>query len=555
MKKITAHRIVGGLLIILVYFSSSSPVFAQAAEFTISNPDAQLFHGEFQGFGAEWDPFFWNSYNQNQGLTQADWDLITGRMQEMDIPIVRMWMQLYFARNYNGDYSQWDFENARMQSLYKHLDFACQNDIDVMLTDWAWSFWPSYKMFNGDPTNYGFAQAIAYYLKELIENRGYDCIKYLIVGNEPNNEILPSLGFAPYEAMINNVDRALKENGLRDKITFLGPDPSCCQGLFIEAMQSSLHATFDGYDFHHYAGEPSVSNGTLHTEFETRRDWIRDLSPDPNDQYKPLFITEAGMGNGVSDSFSHALSMADYGTTVLTSRIQGAIAWNMYDLYYDQGHSEFENNAMIAWGMWKYKDNDWALRPWAQPWGLLVKFAPQGSIQATVNNVPPQSLPSDGIHVAALKRPDNGWSIFLVNRNTSGRTLQISLPSGSPHTFTKYEVVSTTLSSYPDKIIPPSSGSINTTDNFSVTVPAQSFTVLVESATSVSPTVPPPTPTPVLTPGDVTGDGNVNLNDLSILLSNFGKSGMQRSQGDLISDGNVNLSDLSQLLANFGKSS
>jgi len=71
--------------------------------------------------------------------------------------------------------------------------------------------------------------------------------------------------------------------------------------------------------------------------------------------------------------------------------------------------------------------------------------------------------------------------------------------------------------------------------------------------TSIPPTN-TPSPTPVSVPGDVNGDGSVDLSDLSILLSNYGKSGMQRINGDLNNDTNVNLSDWSQLLANFGKS-
>ena len=60
----------------------------------------------------------------------------------------------------------------------------------------------------------------------------------------------------------------------------------------------------------------------------------------------------------------------------------------------------------------------------------------------------------------------------------------------------------------------------------------------------------PSFPTPK--PGDVNNDGSVNLADLSILLANFGKSGMNRGQGDLNEDGSVNLSDLSTLLTRFG---
>jgi len=53
--------------------------------------------------------------------------------------------------------------------------------------------------------------------------------------------------------------------------------------------------------------------------------------------------------------------------------------------------------------------------------------------------------------------------------------------------------------------------------------------------------------------GDLTGDNQVDLTDLSIQLSNFGKSaGAAAEQGDLDGDGDVDLADLSLMLANFG---
>src|SRR3989344_3180918 len=69
---------------------------------------------------------------------------------------------------------------------------------------------------------------------------------------------------------------------------------------------------------------------------------------------------------------------------------------------------------------------------------------------------------------------------------------------------------------------------------------------VVQSASTPSPTQ-NLSPTPV--PGDVTGDGHVTLPDLSLLLSNFGKSGQTRSTGDVTgADGKVDLTDLSLLL-------
>lgn len=57
----------------------------------------------------------------------------------------------------------------------------------------------------------------------------------------------------------------------------------------------------------------------------------------------------------------------------------------------------------------------------------------------------------------------------------------------------------------------------------------------------------------VTLPGDVDGDRDVDLSDLSVLLANFGvPSGATRATGDLDGDADVDLSDLSILLAYFG---
>lgn len=49
-------------------------------------------------------------------------------------------------------------------------------------------------------------------------------------------------------------------------------------------------------------------------------------------------------------------------------------------------------------------------------------------------------------------------------------------------------------------------------------------------------------------PADLTGDGKVDIYDLSLLLSNYGKPG----RGDLNGNGVVDLADLSILLSNYG---
>ncbi|MCC6358991.1 MAG: hypothetical protein IT450_09620 [Phycisphaerales bacterium] len=54
-------------------------------------------------------------------------------------------------------------------------------------------------------------------------------------------------------------------------------------------------------------------------------------------------------------------------------------------------------------------------------------------------------------------------------------------------------------------------------------------------------------------PGDVEGDGEIGLTDLSLLLAHFGMTSAARySEGDLDGDGDIDLGDLTVLLARFG---
>ena len=55
-----------------------------------------------------------------------------------------------------------------------------------------------------------------------------------------------------------------------------------------------------------------------------------------------------------------------------------------------------------------------------------------------------------------------------------------------------------------------------------------------------------------LLPGDANLDGTVDINDLTIVLSHFGGSGMAWDSGDFNGDGNVDVNDLTIVLANFG---
>jgi hypothetical protein len=53
--------------------------------------------------------------------------------------------------------------------------------------------------------------------------------------------------------------------------------------------------------------------------------------------------------------------------------------------------------------------------------------------------------------------------------------------------------------------------------------------------------------------GDVNGDGRVDINDLTVVLANYNRTGAAWSQGDVNGDGTVDINDLTIVLAHYGQ--
>ena len=59
---------------------------------------------------------------------------------------------------------------------------------------------------------------------------------------------------------------------------------------------------------------------------------------------------------------------------------------------------------------------------------------------------------------------------------------------------------------------------------------------------------------PQALPGDANLDGKVDINDLTIVLANYGQTGMTWTQGEFTGDGTVDINDLTIVLAHYGQS-
>ncbi len=155
---------------------------------------------------------------------------------------------------------------------------------------------------------------------------------------------------------------------------------------------------------------------------------------------------------------------------------------------------------------------------------------------------------NDADNVIAYQRWDLSGNVIVVVANF-GNSDRYGYRLGFPANGTWYELINSQAAVYGGNNVG-NGGSVVTNlgayDGFAqsaeITIPQMGLLVLRYND-------PPPNDCPA----DLNGDDVINLDDLSVLLVNFGiASGATPEQGDLTGDGAIDLDDLSQMLVVFG---
>ena len=170
-------------------------------------------------------------------------------------------------RIYEPERGKFTFDSPEMRILYRILDWNQKNGADVFFQQmWCNAAWLAYPEFRDDPVGRvhsapadldAFADGLATLMEHLVKNRGYTCIKWLCINNEPGAD------FSWWQAPPNKplsigpglaaVRKALDKRGL--KLPLSGPDTTT--GGFPPsrpAVIDYLHL-LGAYDFHDYGAD------------------------------------------------------------------------------------------------------------------------------------------------------------------------------------------------------------------------------------------------------------------------------------------------------------
>lgn len=467
--------------------------------------------------GCEWDPKLLLPVNRNHGVTDEDLDFIKGRMQALGVQAARMmvtpdWFEKQndnddpFTANPDG----FDMDNDEMNCLFAYLKVCEELGVRVTLTWWGapaghWLAHPNIGDWIGAPNDAEeMAENISYLLQYIRKTLGYNCVKELIIQNEPSYSFHVEGGavdFDLYVACYKAMYKRLNDMGMGD-IVLVGADDSQNFGWFCSAVEA-LRDVCGKFNSHNYAwsyNHPFLD--VVSQEFVSVRTALAGDTP--------FFLGEFGDGSGIgayyaasTETYGRGLYIASVVVNSFKAGAAGASYWPLHDVYYYQGSVEpgtgaGDNGGLMGMGLIGYKkDGAWSFRPSYYAYGLLCNYIPFGSQLYNITG--------DTDHVVdtiAAKTPDGRWSVIAVNRSGAEQTLNISTGEAVGTMLNRYLFTESALPT--DGTMIAASGRVAPVDGvYSFTVPANSFVVLssigmseqdmtVETATETEPATEPP---------------------------------------------------------------
>ena len=419
------------------------------------------------GTSVEFDPHFFSANVQKGVFKEEDWAIVERRVQEMGIDRFRVMLRPAWLEPLNDDddsssinWGALTTESVEMQSLYKVLDLAQKNGIDVNLTLWGAETIVALadedmmaqvraqgghflaKGNNGSNWVIGtlypeeFAENFSAYV-QILQQKGYTCVKEVTPVNEPcwsyiiNNEV----SFEAYKELCLALDARFKADGIRDSVKFNLSDNTDTRAYWLESTMNELDDIADIYNSHTYIFGYGTTNAKIQAWEEENINITRNTG-------KPHIIGEFGSNQCIGSTRQSDIDLYERGVLIVREMLNfynagaaGASYWVLFDQYYANNASYSE---MMMLGLWKgpkdmyYSDSDYyatvredyEVRPQYYAFSLMSKHVPKGA------EVYPINLNNEFALGSAFKGEDGKWVYVFANGNSEGDALKLALQNG-----------------------------------------------------------------------------------------------------------------------------
>jgi hypothetical protein len=361
------------------------------------------------------------------------WEQVKNHASWLGMDFIRLEL---LQRSYLPERGRYDWNSEEMLTLYTILDWAEENGVDIFLQQMAinveWNAYPGIHPLISAPKDLdAYAEAIATLLEFLTIEKGYSCIKYFCMTNEPPGGTWGYWWeYGENEGKIEDAWARLKKEFDQRGITIPISGPGWTDLPPFNEERLTFAKYFGAIDIHSYQGVSAEGEETL-------REWA-DWA---HKQGKPFFLTEYGnmsLGWGTNDpnqkSFEAALSNA---SDVMRGMRAGVDAFNRWS-FTNRGDLDGQWQLIATFDRTKKRYyNEVMPEPEAYyGFGIISRFLSKYSSVLKTEVPAPDSV----LMCNALKSPGGILSVFFLNKSGKPIHVEVSFSGNIPGEMHLYQV-------------------------------------------------------------------------------------------------------------------
>lgn len=444
----------------------------------------------FEGFGVQWDPSDLYDYTDEQ------WASFVEKASFLKPNMMRV--MIHDADSYctgfeNGE-PVYDWDSIFMKRFYKIMDFAEENKIPIMIGEWVGPKDRGILTYDEFGKTVGWdspvwAQMIVDVLEYLVEVKGYTCIRYYNMINEPNHKGNNQEIYDYWTSGIDNL-RGLMDQSTNPKIKnikIVGPDVYTNWRGWLDQTTSAANRDNIGInEVHWYVQASDIYNGNVEKELKSLQEYT--YAKDPTAKAKGFALGEAGVAIGGAPNagdqqlrtryYQYGIEMFDLGLQSMRAGLKFTSAWGFEDSMHIHAKdvvTDFRNdygpeatteagrayvpntptgdvtidNKLKVWGFWNelgeeiatqnaeagkpglynIEATDEQIRPWYYTWSMMCRYFPEGSkvMYTTESEV-------DRVRATSALVPSgdkNDVSMAVVNASNKEKVVKLALPNAN----------------------------------------------------------------------------------------------------------------------------
>ncbi len=357
-----------------------------SADVKVSVDAGRLVSTGYIGNGVQWDPYE-NDYGFGLvDITDADWKKLYDRLDFMRPAFIRLMVGTSSA-----------LKNSTLTGI---LDYCQSRGVSVMFGDWGGGLVnSSEKKIIEDGLD-----AAAELVRHLVVDKGYDCIDYYNLINEPNGSWSSAKGdYELWMSAMKYFHSKMKGLELADKVPLVAPDVAIWDvgpSDWVSRSVRDMGLDIGLYDIHTYPSKCTVNSGEYSEIIRAYKKNVpsgkkivmgeigfKYIEPE-DEKYQQENVRRINNYRYASaeDSqmfvydYMYGTDMADALFQTVNEGYSGCVAWMLDDAM----HRKEAPDKLKIWGMWNifgdeiFGSEQEKVRPWYYAWSLLCRYMPAG---------------------------------------------------------------------------------------------------------------------------------------------------------------------------------